>query len=100
MKTITDKKDILAELKKYEDWLFEFEYLKDGFIVYHLNNSLDYLNVVLKVKQDQAYENTLTGEEIIRIIDNDSRLNFVECYFLSQIRQRFVTKIHLFVKNI
>ena len=77
MKTITEKKDILSELEKYKDGLFEFEYLKDGYIVYHLNNIMDYLTISMKFKEDQAYENTFTGEEIARLIDNDSRLNFV-----------------------
>lgn len=76
MKTITDKKDILAELKKYEDWLFEFEYLWDGYIVYQLKNSMEYINLVFKVQDGQAYEHTMNVSDLTSLIDSETRMNF------------------------
>ena len=76
MKTITDKKDIIAKLKHYENDLFEFEYLWDGYIVYQLKNSMEYINLVFKVQDGSAYEHTMNVSDLRPLIDNETRMNF------------------------
>lgn len=76
MKTITGRKDILANLKQYENDLFEFEYLWDGYIVYQLKNRMEYVNLVFKVQDGQAYEHTMNISDFNTLIDNDTRMNF------------------------
>lgn len=76
MKTITDKKNILANLKQYENDLFEFEYLWDGYVVYQLKNYMEYVNLVFKVQDGQAYEHTMNVSDLQPLIDNETRMNF------------------------
>ena len=76
MKTITNKQAILDKLKHYEDYLFEFEYLWDGYIVYQLKNSMEYINIVFKVQDGSAYEHTMNVSDLTPLIDNETRMNF------------------------